>query len=235
MSETVKNITTVEKKLGFGTGPGFPGPNGNGSKGNGWRHKKDDGSRRGLSLAAYRVMMWLVLGAVVMMFAALSSVYIALSGGDQWQPIRMPRMLILSTGLILASSVTMSGARRSLKGALKEAFQRGSDIRYRRFLLATLLLGLGFLASQLLGWRQLVADGVYFSGRPHSSFYYLFTGAHGVHLLGGILGLTYLVAGTSRWSDSKEKRQTFTDVMALYWHFMDGVWVWLFLLLFLWR
>ena len=231
MPETVKNIATVEKKVGVGVGPGFPGPNGNGSKGNGWRHKKDDGPRRGLSLAAYRVMMWLLLGAVVMMFAALSSVYIALSGGDQWQPIRMPRMLILSTGLILTSSVTMSRARRSLK----EAVQPGSDIRYRRFLLATLLLGLAFLASQLLGWRQLVADGVYFSGRPHSSFYYLFTGAHGVHLLGGILGLTYLVAGTSRWSAQAEKQQTFTDVVALYWHFMDGVWVWLFLLLFFWR
>ena len=227
MSETVKNIATVEKKLGFGTGPGFPGPNGNGSKGNGWRHKKDDDSRRGLSPSAYRVMMWMVLGAVVMMFAALSSAYIVLSGGGEWHPIRMPRMLILSTGIILTSSATLTGAQRSLK--------QGADIRYRRLLLATLLLGLGFLASQLLGWRQLVADGVYFSGRPQSSFYYLFTGAHGVHLLGGIMGLTYLVAGTSRWSDQVEKRQTFTDVVALYWHFMDGVWVWLFLLLFLWR
>jgi cytochrome c oxidase subunit 3 len=228
MSETVKNIATVKNKLGVGKGPGFPGPNGNGSKGNGWhRKKKDDGGRRGLSLAAYRVMMWLVLGAVVMMFAALSSVYIALPRGADWQPIRMPRMLILSTGIILTSSVTMSRARRSLK--------QGIDRQYRRFLLATLLLGFGFLAAQLLGWRQLVAQGAYFSGHPHSSFYFLFTGAHGVHLLGGIVGLSYLVAGTSRWSGQPEKRQTFTDVVALYWHFMDGVWVWLFLLLFIWR
>ena len=228
---TVKNIATVERKHGFGSGPGFPGPNGNGSNGNGWHRQKDDGSRRGLSLAAYRVMMWMLLGAVVMMFAALSSVYIALSGGDQWQPIRMPRMLILSTGIILASSVTMSLARRSLKEGLKQ----GSVRHYRRLLLATLLLGLGFLSSQLLGWRQLVSEGVYFSGRPHSSFFYLFTGAHGVHLAGGILGLSYLITRTSRWSDSLEKQQTFTDVVALYWHFMDGVWVWLFLLLFIWR
>ena len=230
MSETVKNRATVEKKVGFG-GPGFPGPNGNGSKGNGWHPRKDDESRRGLSLAAYRVMMWLLLGAVVMMFAALSSVYIALPGGDEWQPIRMPRMLILSTAIILTSSVTMSIARRSLKQGLLG----GGDRRYRRFLVVTLVLGLGFLASQLLGWRQLVADGVYFSGRPHSSFFFLFTGAHGVHLLGGILGLSYLIAGASRRSDSQEKRQTFTDVVALYWHFMDGVWVWLFLLLFIRR
>jgi cytochrome c oxidase subunit III len=231
----VKSTRTAEKIHGFGSIPGSPGPNGNGSKGNGWHHKKDDGGRRGLSPSAYRLMMWMVLGAVVMMFAALSSVYIALSGGDQWQPIRMPRMLILSTGIILTSSVTMSRARRSLKKTLKHSLSHGDDTRYRRYLLATLLLGLGFLASQLLGWRQLVADGVYFTGRPHSSFFYLFTGAHGVHLLGGILGLIYLVAGTSRWSDQAEKRQTLTDVVALYWHFMDGVWVWLFLLLFVWR
>jgi len=227
MSETVKNITTVEKKRGFGSGPGFPGPNGNGSKGNGWHGRKDDHSRRGLSRAAYRVLMWMVLGAVVMMFAALSSAYIVLSGSDQWQPIRMPRMLILSTGIILISSATMSLARRSLK--------QGKHTGYQRWLLVTLLLGLAFLGAQLFGWRQLVAAGVYFSGRPHASFFYLFTGAHGLHLLGGILGLSYLVAGTSRWLDQPEKEQTFTDVVALYWHFMDGVWVWLFLLLFVWR
>jgi cytochrome c oxidase subunit 3 len=139
----------------------------------------------------------------------------------------MPWMLILSTGIILTSSVTMSGARRSLR--------QGSERRYRRFLLITFLLGLGFLASQLLGWRQLVAQGAYFSGHPHSSFYFLFTGAHGVHLLGGIFGLCYLVVRAPRWLAEPEKRQTLTDVVALYWHFMDGVWVWLFLLLFVWK
>lgn len=232
----VNSTRTADKRLGFGF-PGSSGTNGNGSKGNGWHGKKDDEPRRGLSLAAYRVMMWLVLGAVVMMFAALSSVYVylALTSVDQGSPIRMPRMLILSTGIILTSSVTMSRARRSLKEVLRAHLQQGDDTRYRRFLLVTLLLGFGFLASQLLGWRQLLAEGAYFSGRPHSSFYYLFTAAHGVHLLGGMLGLIYLVGSTSRWSDQPEKRQTFTDVMALYWHFMDGVWVWLFLLLFVWR
>ena len=230
----VNSTRTAEKIHGFGI-PGSPGTNGNGSKGNGWQRKKDEEPRRRLPLSAYRLMVWMLLGAVVMMFAALSSVYIALSGGDQWQPIRMPRMLILSTVIILTSSATMSGARRSLKKVFSGPLSRGDDTQYRRYLLATLLLGLGFLLSQFLSWRQLVANGVYFSGRPHSSFYYLFTGAHGVHLLGGILGLIYLVSGTSRWSDSQEKRQLFTDVVALYWHFMDGVWIWLFLLLFVWR
>jgi len=171
--------------------------------------------------------MWVVLGSVVMLFVALSSAYIVLSGGEGWFPIRMPRMFFLSTGVILMSSITMSVARRSLK--------QGSEGSYRRFLWLTLLLGLGFLAAQLFGWRQLVAEGVYFSGRPHSSFFYLFTGMHGIHLLGGILGLIYLAGRSRRWSEQEEKKQTLTDAVALYWHFMDGVWIWLFLLLLLWR
>ena len=149
MPEAVKNIPTVDKKLGPGTGPGLPGPNGNGS--NGWHQPKDDGHRRALSLTAYRLMMWMVLGAVVMMFAALSSVYIALSGNDQWQPVKLPRVLILSTGIILASSVSISVARRSLK--------QGKQTRYRRLLLTTLVLGFCFIGLQLFGWRQLVAAG----------------------------------------------------------------------------
>lgn len=225
MPEAVKNITTVDKQLGSGTGPGLPGPNGNGS--NGWHQPKDDGQRRPLSLTAYRLMMWMVLGAVVMMFAALSSVYIALSGNDQWQPVKLPRVLILSTGIILASSVTISVARRSLK--------QGKRIRHQRLLLATLVLGFCFIGLQLFGWRQLVATGLYLSGRPHSSFIYVFTGAHGLHLLGGIFGLSYLVAARSSWTEDPEKRQTLTDVITLYWHFMDGVWLWLFFLLFVWR
>jgi cytochrome c oxidase subunit 3 len=225
MPEAVKNITTVDKKLGSGTGPGLPGPSGNGS--NGWHQPKDDGQRRELSLAAYRLMMWMVLGAVVMMFAALSSVYIALSGNDQWQQVKLPRVLILSTGVILASSVTISVARRSLKQAKRT--------RHQRLLLTTLALGFCFIGLQLFGWRQLVAAGLYLSGRPHSSFIYVFTGAHALHLLGGIFCLSYLAAARSSWTEDLEKRQTLTDVVALYWHFMDGVWLWLFLLLFVWR
>jgi len=224
---TVKIPRTVEKKHGFGGGPGFPGPNGNGSKGNGWHRKKDDGPKRGLTPAAYRVTMWVVLGSVVMLFGVLSIAYIVLSGGEGWSPIRMPRLFFISTGVILISSATISIARRSLK--------QGSERSYRRFLWLTLLLGLGFLAAQLFGWRQLVAEGVYFSGRPHSSFFYLCTGMHGIHLLGGILGLIYLAVRTRRWLEQEEKQQTLTDAVALYWHFMDGVWIWLFLLLLLWR
>jgi len=173
--------------------------------------------------------MWVILAAIIMMFVALSSAYIVLSGGDRWQPIRMPGMFFLSTGLILVSSATMETARRSLKQA--------ADRRYARWLALTLLLGVGFVVSQLFGWRQLVTQGVYFSGHPHSSFFFLFTGIHGVHLLGGIVALGDLVARGLRKANEAagEKKEVLTDVVSLYWHVMDGLWVWLFLLLLLWR
>jgi cytochrome c oxidase subunit III len=224
MPTTVNSSRTVAKPFG---GPGLPGPNGNGSKGNGWHGRKDDDARRRFLPEAYRVATWVVLGGIVMIFAALSSIYIALSGDSEWRPVRMPSMFFLSTGIILGSSATMETARRSLK--------HGINQRYVRFLFSTLLLGFAFLAAQLWGWRQLVAEGAYFSGRPHSSFFYLFTGAHGVHLLGGIVGLTYLVARTRRQWDDAERKLVMTDVISLYWHFMDGLWIWLFLLLLLWR
>jgi cytochrome c oxidase subunit 3 len=180
------------------------------------------------------VGMWVALGAIVMMFTALTSAYIVRSGiSNDWQPLTRPGLLWLSTGLILASSVSFEVARRSLKHRNEQA--------YASWLLLTVLLGIGFLAAQLLAWRELVAQGIYIASNPHSSFFYLLTGVHGLHLLGGILALDYLLIRTWRPRSSSEneealmKRQTAADVVALYWHFMDGLWVYLFLLLFLWR
>ena len=137
---------------------------------------------------------------------------------------------MLSIGSMLVSSGTFEAAHRSLK--------HERDRTYSRWLLLTVLLGLGFLGSQLLAWRQLVAQGTYLSTNPHSSFFYLLTGAHGLHLLGGVLALDYLLLRTRRGRMSlqaEEKRQATADAVALYWHFMDGLWIYLFLLLFLWR
>jgi len=210
-----------------GSGPGIPepGPNGNGSK------RKDafpDPDSRG---NRYRIGMWVALASIAMMFTSLSSAYIVRSGGaTDWVPIAMPRVLIASTALILISSVTLEIARRSLKRSLHD--------KYARYVLFTALLGVGFLASQLIAWRQLAAQGVYLASHPHSSFFYLLTGAHALHLIGGLLALTYL------WLRSRHqlvepglvaKRKATADAVTIYWHFMDGLWIYLFLLLFLWR
>jgi cytochrome c oxidase subunit 3 len=166
-----------------------------------------------------------------MLFTALTSAYIVRSASsNDWQPIAMPRVLWLSTALIVISSITMEISRRSLK--------QQRDAGYGRWLIITVGLGLAFLAAQLLAWRQLVRQGAYMATNPYNSFFYLFTAAHGLHLLGGILALLYLLLRTIRRRGTVEgelRRLGAADAATIYWHFMDGLWVVLFLLLFFWK
>jgi cytochrome c oxidase subunit 3 len=179
----------------------------------------------------YRVGAWVTIAGIVMLFTALTSAYIVRSAsGNDWLPIVMPKVLWLSTAVILISSVTMEISRRSLK--------QQSDAGYGRWLTITVALGLGFVASQLFAWRQLARQGVYLASNPHSSFFYLFTAAHGVHVLGGILALSYLLLRTRKRRDTVEgelRRIGTADAATIYWHFMDGLWICLFLLLFFWK
>jgi cytochrome c oxidase subunit 3 len=171
--------------------------------------------------------MWVALASILMLFTALSSAYIVrAASANDWKPLQMPRILLLSTALILISSGTLETARRKLKDA-------GSV--HRRWLLITALLGAGFLVSQLLAWRQLVRQGVYVASNPHSSFFYLLTAAHGVHLLGGLTALAYLTLRKRALRDNPaalESEQAGADAVTLYWHFMDFLWLYLFVLLF---
>jgi cytochrome c oxidase subunit 3 len=226
-------LTIKKKPNAGGGGGGARGPKNLG--GGGPRRPNNGGGGDGFSPEdspeRYRIGMWIALASIVMLFTALTSAYIVRAGtGNDWRPIAMPRVLWVSTALILASSITISIARRALKAKDHPA--------YKRWLLLTVLLGLGFLASQLLAWRQLVAQHVYVASNPHSSFFYLLTAVHGAHLLGGIFALDYLLLRSWRKASnakSEIKREAAAGAVALYWHFMDGLWVFLFLLLFLWR
>jgi cytochrome c oxidase subunit 3 len=133
-----------------------------------------------------------------------------------WDPIPLPKTLWLSTALILSSSVTFEAARR--------VFRRGYWRLASHLLLVTASLGAGFLASQLSAWRELVREGAYLMQNPHSSFFYLFTGLHGLHLIGGMVALFVVVLGRS-------KRRELVDVVAYYWHFLGVLWIALFAVL----
>ncbi len=204
---------------------------GNGYPKNGGGRFGNDGEPLQFSPSRYRIGAWLAIASIVMLFTALISSYIVRSAsGDDWVPIAMPKVLWLSTALILISSVTMEISRRSLKSV--------NDAGYGRWLIATAVLGLAFLGAQLLAWRQLARQGVYMASNPHSSFFYLFTAAHGLHLLGGLVALGYLVLRTTNKRGTPEgelRRAGAADAASIYWHFMDGLWVGLFLLLFFWR
>lgn len=221
MVTSTKAVTTKST----GSGSKLPGPNGNGSGKNG-EHFLDSDSHAN----RYRIGMWVALASIAMMFTALSSAYIVRAGGAKdWVSITMPRVLLLSTLLIVASSVTLELSRKSLKVSAFDG--------YAKWLIITMLLGAGFLVSQLIAWRQLAGQGVYLSTNPHSSFFYLLTAAHGVHLVCGLLALIFLWVRSRlvKQATVSPRRRASADAVTIYWHFMDALWIYLFLLLFLWR
>src|ERR1043166_4556326 len=222
-------VTGADQVVDVGIGGGPRPKNGNGFHRNGGGKDGDEPLR--FSPARYRLGAWVAIGSILMLFVALTSAYIVRSASaNDWQPVATPRVLWLSTALILIRSVTIEISRRSLK--------QKSEAGYGRWLLVTTLLGVAFLGSQLIAWRQLVRQGVYLASNPYSSFFYLFTAAHGVHLLGGLCALTYLLVRTRRKRETLEgelRRLGSADAVSLYWHFMDVLWIALFLLLMLWK
>ena len=223
-------VTGTERLINENVGSGLRPRGGNGLPKNGGRQGQGGEFVR-FSPDRYRLGAWVAISSILMLFVALTSAYIVRSAsGNDWQPIAMPKVLWLSTALILISSMTMEISRRSLKQ------QRHAG--YGRWLMITVALGLAFLATQLFAWRQLVRQGVYMASNPYNSFFYLFTAAHGLHLLGGILALAYLSVRTTRKRSTVEgelRRVGAADAATIHWHFMDGLWVALFLLLFFWK
>lgn len=225
---TMVTGTRTETTRGFGrTGTGLPGSDGNGSPkrnggGNLFRDKSPD---------RYRIGMWVGVASIAMLFVGLSSAYIVrAASATDWRPITMPRVLWVSTLLIMLSSATIEVARKNLKRLQARA--------YVGWLSLTGILGLAFLGSQLLAWQHLWRQGVFLASNPHSSFFYLLTATHGVHLIVGLLGLTYVLlrARTTAGDEAATaKRQGRAEAIGIYWHFMDALWIYLFLLLFLWR
>jgi cytochrome c oxidase subunit 3 len=162
--------------------------------------------------------------SILMFFMALASAFIILRrGSGMWVALRLPRILWANTGVLLASSFTMESARRCLGSANLAAF--------RRLWLATTCLGFLFVAGQLFAWRELVLAGVYIASNQASSFFYIFTAAHAVHLLGGIGALLYVTL--RNFEKSKVSLATAAELTSFYWHFMDGLWVFLLALLYL--
>jgi len=167
--------------------------------------------------------MWMALVAIVMLFAAFTSALVVRKGGSSdWISIAIPPILYFNTAVLFASSVALEISRRGLAAGLAS--------RFKVWLYTTAFLGLSFIAGQFVAWRQLAFRGVYLSTNPSSSFFYLLTAAHGLHLLGGVAALFYLVWRSPQLAAGLKKRIS-VDVTALYWHFMDGLWIYILLLL----
>jgi len=208
----VQDAIRVGQKLG---GSGLPPANRNTRPPNVALSERPERSETGV---------WIGIFAIVMTFAALTSAMIVREGvALDWRHFQLPKILYLDTLILLASSWTLETAIAKAKEG-DEHFSAGMNWLY-----LTLALGGIFVMGQVYAWRVLAGQGLYLATNPSSSFFYVFTAAHALHLIGGILGLAYLVYKLSRTKSAA--RTTGIRATCLYWHFMDGLWLYLFVLL----
>ena len=168
-----------------------------------------------------RMGLWLLLTGITMLFAGFSSAYIVLRGLPSWQNVAVPSVLWVNTLVIMASSVAMEQTRRSMR--------RGQAGSAKLWIGATGALGLAFLVGQVVAWGRMVDAGVFLPSTLHSSFLYILTGTHAVHLVGGVGALAFVLIQTFRNRYTKQDHEPIA-LCATYWHFIDGLWVYLFLL-----
>jgi len=169
--------------------------------------------------------IWVVLASISMTFAAFTSALIVRQGdGKDWHHLTLPAILYLNTAVLIASGVALEIARRKIA-----AFMRGprSGNAPSLWLNITLGLGLLFVIGQYVAWLQLRAQGLFLATNPNSSFFYVLTAMHALHVSGGLGGLVRVVY---KLKNSTLRKSTL-DATSRYWHFMDGLWVYLLLLL----
>ena len=217
----VPDIELVVEDIGGGGG-GPTAPPGGGGDG-------DDGNKRrrpGGPPSPNRYYTGIALGivSILMFFMALASAFLVRRGtsGD-WIPVHLPTVLWLNTLALIASSFTLERARRSLSRLDLSGFHKLWTV--------TTALGALFLVGQLVAWWQLVAQGVFMASNPASSFFYIFTAAHGLHLLGGVGALLYVMV--RKFENTRIALPTAAEIASYYWHFMDGLWIFLLALLYL--
>jgi cytochrome c oxidase subunit 3 len=170
-------------------------------------------------------LLWVGMISIVMLFAGLTSAVIVRKSDGAWLEFYMPSMFWVSTVLILISSLTMF---LSLHFAKKSNFKA-----VKAFLAATLILGIAFAFSQFEAWDQLTSGQVFFTGSESNasgSFLYILTFVHLLHLLGGLVALS-VVFFKSLKNTYKPKNLLGLQVCSIYWHFLDALWLYLFLFL----
>jgi cytochrome c oxidase subunit 3 len=215
-------IELIIEDIGTGGG-GKPPAGGDDDDGGG----DDDNKRRrkdSPSPKRYSTAITIALVSILMFFMALASAFIVLRGGsDAWVTVHLPPILWVNTIILIASSFTLEAARRRLSDSNAAGF--------RKLWLLTTGLGILFVTGQFVAWRQLVAQGVYIASNQASSFFYIFTGAHAVHLLGGVAALLYV--SFRKLDKTRISLPAVAEITSYYWHFMDGLWVFLLALLYL--
>ena len=185
-------------------------------------------AKKPLSMHPKKFGLWIFMVSVVMVFGAFTSAYIVRQAEWNWLDFQLPPMFWLTTGIILVSSGTMQWAYLSAKNDNLEMTKIAITI--------TTILGVAFLVGQFMGWSQLVAQGIHLVGRDSSavsgSFLFIISGVHGVHVISGVIFLVFVLVAVFKFKvHSKSLVQI--EMCATYWHFLDGLWLYLFVFLLL--
>jgi len=216
-----RDIDLIIEYVGRGGG-GRPPSGDGGDDGEGGRGRREPDRPR--YQRRYYTAVIVSVVAILVFFMGLAAAFIVRRGSSgTWVSIQIPAILWVNTAVLLASSVTLELARHKLAS--------GRIVVFRRLWILTTALGLLFLIGQYIGWRQLQAQGVYIASNPASSFFYIFTGAHAAHLLGGVAVL--LLVGLRKFETSRLSRPVAAEVASYYWHFMDALWVFLLALIYI--
>ncbi|HPZ88864.1 MAG TPA: cytochrome c oxidase subunit 3 [Flavihumibacter sp.] len=166
-----------------------------------------------------KFLLWVAIGSIVMMFAGLTSAYIVKRSQPNWTSFEMPLLFWYSTAAIMVSSVTMQLAER--------AFKQRERQKYKMLLLLTLVLGLLFVVLQWMGFKAIWQSGVTFSGAGAGQFLYIIAGLHAVHVIGGVIALV-IMSVKAISTVKRNYNMVPVEVMATYWHFVDLLWLYLF-------
>lgn len=184
-------------------------------------------ARKPRSMNPKKFALWLFIVSVVMLFGAWTSAYIVKRAEPGWSSFELPGEFWFSTAIIILSSVTMVWAYLSAKK---------DNIAHAKLALAlTTGLGVTFLVGQWLAWQKMVEMNYYFAGsssNSSSSFIYVLSGFHGLHIISGLIFLVIVLVATFRYK-VHSKNMLRMEMCSTYWHFLGGLWVYLFVFLLL--
>lgn len=168
----------------------------------------------------YKFNMWLLLAGIVMFFAACTSAYLVMRSRNTWQSFKLPEIFWLSTAVIVLSSYTM---HQSLK-----SFKQHNMHRYKIRITLTAVLGIIFLVAQAIGFANLYGRGITLQWNLSASLLFIIVGAHMLHVLGGVIALLIIFARAYR-RHVRTYDVVPVEVVGTYWHFVDGLWIYLYI------
>jgi len=181
-------------------------------------------------LEAAQTGVWLAIGTICMSFAALTSAMVVRQGAaPDWRHFQLPHILYANTLVLLTSSGTLEWSRRRIAAVPVGTASLVPGLEGLSGVYLTLALGLLFVTGQVIAWRQLAAQGLFLATAPSSAFFYVFTALHGLHVVGGLAALLYVLRRLRRMAGPVPR--VALRAAALYWHFMGALWLYLLVIL----